>query len=148
MTLGTKLRQFTTKVCQKSGRIASLADKVGRLPLGIGEEARNIARYATMAQAVAKDVGDIGTKTGTFQRGGITTGMIEGLTKGTAIGGSERHSFLPALGRGYAHLATHQIGSGAKLLSQAHNQLRSRDVVSEGGRLTRSAGHHLRRFQR
>ena len=133
MTLGTKIRNITSKVGQKAGRIASLADKVGRLPFGLGEklmpEAHDISKYAHLVESGAEAVGDVGTKTGAFRKGGQV-----------AVQGN------PPARRGYAHLATHHLGSGAKLLHQAHEQLRSRDVISEGGRLTRSAGHHIRRF--
>ena len=131
MTLGTKIRNITSKVGQKAGRIASLADKVGRLPFGLGEklmpEAQDLSKYAHLVESGAEAVGDVGTKTGAFRKGGQVA----------------EH---PPARRGYAHLATHHLGSGAKLLHQAHEQLRSRDVISEGGRLTRSAGHHIRRF--
>ena len=149
MTLGTKLRHYTTKVGQKAHKIATLADKVGRMPL-IGGEAKEVAHYAHIAEAVAQDVGDIGRRTGTFQAGGKVSTAKQHA--GDAIKDYARGGVAGVagglVGRGYAHLATHHIGSGAKLLHQAHEQVRSRDVVAEGGRLTRSAGHHLRRFQR
>lgn len=141
MTLGTKIRNITSKVGQKAGRIASLADKVGRLPFGLGEklmpEAHDLSKYAHLVESGAEAVGDVGTKTGAFRKGGRVS---EHLQEGFNV---PRH---PPARRGYAHLATHHLGSGAKLLHQAHEQLRSRDVISEGGRLTRSAGHHIRRF--
>lgn len=140
MTLGTKIRNITSKVGQKAGRIASLADKVGRLPFGLGEklmpEAHDLSKYAHLVESGAEAVGDVGTKTGAFRKGGQVR---------SAMNGGHLVPRAPS-GRGYAHLATHHLGSGAKLLHQAHEQLRSRDVISEGGRLTRSAGHHIRRF--
>ena len=140
MTLGTKIRNITSKVGQKAGRIASLADKVGRLPFGLGEklmpEAQDLSKYAHLVESGAEAVGDVGTKTGAFRKGGQVRSAMNGGHLDPNFRG----------GRGYAHLATHHLGSGAKLLHQAHEQLRSRDVISEGGRLTRSAGHHIRRF--
>ena len=100
-------------------------------------EAQDISKYAHLVESGAAVVGDVGTKTGAFRKGGQVRSAMNG--------GHLLSQVLPS-GRGYAHLATHHLGSGAKLLHQAHEQLRSRDVISEGGRLTRSAGHHIRRF--
>ena len=161
MSLGTKIRSVVNAVGKKSksiGRIGHKAGKmVGRFDKSAGAEINEIADDAAIAGSVAKDVGHIGTTTGLFQKGGMVASKqgIHGTTRGEvrktarrAYEGTSASPFTGPVARtGLTHLATAGLGAGAKLLAQPHEQLRRRDIIAEGGRLSRQARSHLKSFR-
>jgi len=166
MTLGTKIRGFVSAVGNKSATISRLGHKagkfVGKFDKGLGKELNEVGDIADKVARVDKDVGDIGTTTGLFKKGGVikTAGMsaVSGAIGGGAVGGPVG-AMGGALGGGIAglvgpiartglsHLATAGIGASSRILSQPIEQLRKRDVITEGGKLSRQARSHLKGFR-
>ena len=147
MAIGSKIRGIVNTVGRKSGQISSLGRKgakfIGRFDKSAGDELNHLAKDAEIAGQVAKDVGDIGTKTGTFKKGGLIPGRAPTRAQFQTMASMAG----PVSRTGMTHLATAGLGASAKLLSQTHEQLRRRDVVTEGGRLTRGAAKHLRSYR-
>ena len=137
MSLGTKIRSAVNSVGNKSksiGRIGHKAGKfVGKFDKSAGAELNELADDSAMAGSVAKDVGHIGKTTGTNR-------SARSQTSASPFTG-------PVARTGLTHLATAGLGAGAKLLAQPHEQLRRRDIIAEGGRLSRQARSHLKSFR-
>jgi hypothetical protein len=143
MRIGQKFAAKVHRIGEKARLVGRLAQKVSSLPTFlVGEDVKK----------AAEDVGGLAGKVGSKAdqaEGILTPGGLHQPHQKAQVGGlvAAAKPVVSALARGAAsHLATHRIGSGAKILHQAHEQLRSRDIISEGGALTRSAGRHLRRF--
>tara|TARA_R110000803_G_scaffold9659_1_gene30327 strand:- start:405 stop:896 length:492 start_codon:yes stop_codon:yes gene_type:complete len=163
MSLGTKIRSAVNSVGSKAKSIERIGHKaghfVGRFNSHLGKEIDSIASDAAIAGSVAKDVGHIGTTTGLFFNGGRVLRESAKHSLAGAIGGGAVAGPMGALGgaiggftgpiarTGFTHLATAGLGAHAKLLAQPHEQLRRRDVVTEGGRLSRQARSHLKSFR-
>ena len=180
MALGSKIRGIVTTVGQKAKKISSIGHKagkfVGKFDKSLGREINEGADIADKVARVDKDVGDIGTTTGLFKKGGITqsalrqgargalggmamgpagalAGGLAGFARGqSAMSGGEvrqqaRRFVGPIARTGLTHLATAGLGASAKLLSQPHEQLRKRDIITEGGKLSRQARSHLKSFR-
>ena len=144
MSLGSKIRGIVNTVGQKAKKISSLGHKagkfVGTFDKSLGKDINEAADIADKVARVDKDVGDIGTTTGLFKKGGMT-GQAQ------AVGRTARALVGPVARTGLTHLATAGLGAGAKLLAQPHDQLRKRDIITEGGKLSRQARAHLKSFR-
>tara|TARA_R110000787_G_scaffold38319_5_gene96700 strand:+ start:3334 stop:3795 length:462 start_codon:yes stop_codon:yes gene_type:complete len=153
MSLGTKIRSAVNAVGSKSksiGRIGHKAGKfVGKFDKSAGAELNELADDSAMAGSVAKDIGHIGTTTGLFQKGGMVASKqgIMGTNRSARSQTSASPFTGPVARTGLTHLATAGLGAGAKLLAQPHEQLRRRDIIAEGGRLSRQARSHLKSFR-
>jgi hypothetical protein len=149
MSLGSKIRGIVNTVGQKAKKISSLGHKagkfVGTFDKSLGKDINEAADIADKVARVDKDVGDIGTTTGLFKKGGMT-----GHSQAMKMGGKAqvaRALVGPVARTGLTHLATAGLGAGAKLLAQPHDQLRKRDIITEGGKLSRQARSHLKSFR-
>ena len=147
MGFGSKIRGIVNQVGQKSRKISSLGHKAGKavsfFDKGLGRDINQAADIADKVGKVAGSVSDIGKTTGLFKHGGMTPqAMAVGQVKDKA-----RALVGPIARTGLTHLATAGLGAGAKLLAQPHDQLRKRDVITEGGKLSRQARAHLKSFR-
>lgn len=151
MSLGSKIRGIVNTVGQKAKKISSIGHKagkfVGKFDKSLGREINEGADIADKVARVDKDVGDIGTTTGLFKKGGMT-GQAQAVGQtAQAVGQTARRFVGPIARTGLTHLATAGLGAGAKLLAQPHDQLRKRDIITEGGKLSRQARAHLKSFR-
>lgn len=149
MSLGSKIRGIVNTVGQKAKKISSLGHKagkfVGTFDKSLGKDINEAADIADKVARVDKDVGDIGTTTGLFKHGGMT-GQSQAMKNGGRAQVA-RALVGPVARTGLTHLATAGLGAGAKLLAQPHDQLRKRDIITEGGKLSRQARSHLKSFR-
>ena len=147
MGFGSKIRGIVNQVGQKAKKISSLGHKagkfVGTFDKSLGQDINQAADIADKVARVDKDVSDIGKTTGLFKKGGMTPqAMAVGQVKDKA-----RALVGPIARTGLTHLATAGLGASAKLLAQPHDQLRKRDIITEGGKLSRQARSHLKSFR-
>ena len=145
MSFGQKLRGFVSSIGQKAKKVGTLGHKAGKFigtfDKGLGKDLEGLAHDADIVGNVASDVGNIGTHTGLFREGGVV-----GTARSVAKQAIPR--MAGPIGRtGMTHLATAGLGATAKLLSQPHEHLRARDVVTRGSKLARGAASHLRSFR-
>ena len=144
-------------------QVADIADKVGKVDEAVGAfgkkthlfkkggvvgRAENALKQGAMgALGGGMAMGPIGAL------GGGLGGAMGGFARGqSAMSGGEirqqaRRFVGPVSRTGLTHLATAGLGAGAKLLAQPHDQLRKRDIITEGGKLSRQARAHLRGFR-
>ena len=150
MSFGSKIRGVVNTVGQKAKKISSLGHKagkfVGTFDRSLGKEINQAADVADKVARVDKDVGDIGPTPGLFTHGGVT-GRLRQQAVRTAASAGARALVGPVARTGLTHLATAGLGAGAKLLAQPHDQLRKRDIITEGGKLSRQARAHLKSFR-
>jgi len=150
MGFGSKIRGIVNQVGQKSRKISSLGHKgAGVVGLFDKSAARDLNKVADIADKVGKvgsAVGAFGKKTHLFKHGGQVPHSQSAMSGGE-IRQQARRFVGPVARTGLTHLATAGLGAGAKLLAQPHDQLRKRDIITEGGKLSRQARAHLRGFR-
>tara|TARA_R110000822_G_scaffold5114_1_gene22110 strand:+ start:1282 stop:1782 length:501 start_codon:yes stop_codon:yes gene_type:complete len=166
MSIGSKIRSAVNSVGKKSASVGRIGHKagnfVGKFDSHLGKQINDLANTSEKVASVAKDVGHIGTTTGLFFNGGRVLRESAKHSLAGAIGGGAVAGPMGALGgasrmgggftgpiarTGLTHLATAGLGASSRLLAQPHEQLRRRDVVTEGGRLSRQARSHLKSFR-
>jgi len=135
-------------VGQKSKLISKLGHKgagvVGLLDKSAGKDLNQVADIADKVGKIDEAVGAFGKKTHLFKQGGQ---VPQSAMSGGEIRQQARRFVGPVARTGLTHIATAGLGAGAKLLAQPHDQLRKRDIITEGGKLSRQARAHLRGFR-
>jgi len=151
MSFGQKIRGFVNTIGNKSKKVASLGHKAGKFigtfDASLGKDIEGLAHDADVVGAISGDVGDIGSKTGLFREGGVV-GTARGVAGSSLTAGMLMPMSGPISRSGMTHLATAGLGATAKLLSQPHEHLRARDIVTRGSKLARGARSHLKAFRR
>ena len=151
MGFGSKIRGIVNQVGQKSRKISSLGHKAGKavsiFDKSLGKDINQAADIADKVSKVAGSVSDIGKTTGLFKHGGMTGHSQSAMTGGEVKSKMARALVGPIARTGLTHLATAGLGASAKLLAQPHDQLRKRDIITEGGKLSRQARAHLKSFR-
>jgi len=150
MGLGSKIRGVVNMVGQKSKLISKLGHKgagvVGLFDKTAGKDLNQVANIADKVGKIDQAVGAFGKKTHLFKQGGQVPHSQSAMSGGE-IRQQARRFVGPVARTGLTHLATAGLGAGAKLLAQPHDQLRKRDIITEGGKLSRQARAHLRGFR-